>query len=462
MAKTKNSSKQITARKLSAAILSRIDLKKTQADQIIQQLMPRTAQRQKATDLVYGTLRNRSAIDMVIAESAGCPAKRIPDRILNIIRIGGYELIYCPQTAEYAIVNEAVETAKTTGGKKQTAFVNAVLRKILSRIKQRKIELKNANPKSTLPQDTDFGCEFDIEFLPDPTKSPAEYFSNAFSLPFWLVEDWLNDFGLEKTRRICFASNRKPSIYIRVNTLQTSAEKLAEKLRADCLETQIIDDTILKIKSPKQLTALAGFCEGCFTIQDLTAAQAVKLLRPEQGWKILDLCAAPGTKTTQLAELTEDKAIIIATDINRKRLEKLEENIERLRLKSIRVIKYEDLQKVTDELNGFDAVILDVPCSNTAVLAKRPEARYRISKQAIKNLIKIQSQLLERAASLIFAGGILCYSTCSIQKEENQLQIQKFLQNNSSFSLEIEKLTLPKASELDFDGGYVAILKREP
>jgi 16S rRNA (cytosine967-C5)-methyltransferase len=204
-----------TARAVAVAVLNQFEPKSNYAGPILNKLLHKTKERQRATDLVFGTIRNRSAIDMVIAKFADCPVERIPAKLLNIIRVASFELVYSSQTSEHAIVNEGVESAKAVAGKKQTGFVNAVLRQIARHITNRQIPLPEADAKRTLPQSLAAGCEFDTDILPDPKISPAQYFSTTFSLPKWLVTDWLGEFDAELTRQICFASNRRPSIYIR-------------------------------------------------------------------------------------------------------------------------------------------------------------------------------------------------------------------------------------------------------
>jgi 16S rRNA (cytosine967-C5)-methyltransferase len=460
MAEMPKPKRKSTARFIAVKALDSFELVSEFAETALSKLLPATAERQKATDLVYGTIRNRTSIDRVITVLSDRSIERIPEKILNIIRIASYELIYCTRSPVYAIVNEAVENAKVFSGKKVSSFVNAVLRRISAHIQVRQLPLSQANPRRTLPQNSVFGCQFDVDLLPEPAEKPIDYLSVAFSLPECLVADWLEDFGLEKTRQFCFASNRKPSIYLRTNVLKTTAEKLSKRLKEAGVEAWIVDKTMIRVKSPKMVTALPGFSEGLFSIQDLTAALSARLLKPQTGCKILDMCAAPGTKTTQLAELTNDKATIIATDIDPVRLELVKDNIKRLGLKSIDIIKYSELQKVTERGGKFDAVLLDVPCSNTGVLARRPEVRFRITKKAIAKLAKTQMQLLQKATDFVKNGGKICYSTCSLQKEENNLLIENFLESNGDFKLEAEKLTLPSAGCLDFDGGYVAILTR--
>lgn len=449
-----------SARTIAITALNRFDAdpKRNYAGTILNKLLPATSEKQRATDLVFGTIRNRSAIDMVIAKLADCPVERIPAELLNIIRIGAYELIYCPAISEYAIVNEAVANAKAIAGKKQTGFVNAVLRQITRHIKNRQIPLPQADTRRTLPQTPLTGCEFDINILPEPKLSPADYLSTVFSLPKWLVTDWLGEFGAESTQQVCFASNRRPSIYIRPNTLKTTIGELAEKFRQANIDLEIVaSESMIKTKSPRAVAKLAGFAEGLFTVQDITASQPVRALVPQPAQTILDLCAAPGTKTTQLAELTGDKAKIIATDIDSDRLEKVKENTTRLGISSVSIVAYEDMEKITAEIGPFDCILLDVPCSNTGVLAKRPEARYRIRQEAITELTKIQLQLLQTAETMIKPEGKICYSTCSIQAGENSRLVREFVRGHN-FELEYESLTLPSSEGYDHDGGYVAII----
>lgn len=447
-----------TARNIAVAVLNRFDSTGDYVRTVLDKLLVQTEQKQQATDIVFGCMRNRGAINMIITKLADCPVERIPSNVLSVIRVGAYELIYSPETAEYAVVNEAVENAKAVAGKKQVAFVNAVLRQIARHIKNRQARLSEINVQKTLPQTLSTGCEFDADILPNPEDSPADFLSNAFSLPKWLINDWLNEYGKELARQICFASNRKPGIYIRPNILKTTTAELAEKLRVADIEVEIVTDSeMIMVQSPWAITELPGFADGLFSVQDISAARLLRLLQPKPQWTILDLCAAPGTKTTQLAEMTADKAKIVATDIDGDRLEKVKENIARLGIKSVTVIKYEKLFK-NSRFSQFDAVLLDVPCSNTGVLAKRVEARYKIKPKAIQELAEVQNGLLKTAASMIKPQGKICYSTCSIQNYENSGLVKEFLRKNPALELKAEQLTLPSAQNFDHDGGYAAIV----
>ncbi|HUS73770.1 MAG TPA: transcription antitermination protein NusB, partial [Sedimentisphaerales bacterium] len=175
-----------TARQIATAVLNQFDPKRNYAGPILNELLQQTTEKQRATDLVFGSVRNRIVIDDVITGFADCPVERIQPKLLNIIRVASFELLYSPQTPEYSIVNEAVNAAKALTGRKQTAFVNAVLRQITRHIKNRQMPLSQADPGRTLPQSLSTGCQFDTDILPDPNDSPADYFSTSFSLPKWL------------------------------------------------------------------------------------------------------------------------------------------------------------------------------------------------------------------------------------------------------------------------------------
>lgn len=453
--------KQKTARYVAMTALNRFSRRPGYACPVPAEVFEHTAEKQRTTDIVFGTIRNTTAIDFVITRIAGCPVERIPPKLLNIIRIAAYELIYTPDVPEYAIVNEAVENSKIIARKKQADFVNALLRKLTTAIENRKIPLDDADFRKTLPQTTSTGCRFHNCFLPQPDTEQADYLALAFSLPKWLVAGWLNDFGAQKTRQICFASNRRPAIYIRPNKLKTTTHKLTEEFSGSGLDVEVIDPaSMIRIKSAGSVTELPGFAQGLFTVQDITASYPVHALKPQPGQTILDLCAAPGVKTAQLAEITGDRATIIATDIDSKRLQLVRENVGRLGIKSVCIVTYENLRQKTAELGLFDGILLDVPCSNTGVLAKRPQVRHRITPQAINECARVQARLLEKAAPLVKSKGRICYSTCSIQKKENNHLIDQFLHSKPHFTLEFEELTLPSAQGFDWDGGYFAALVR--
>jgi len=452
-----------TARSIAVETLCEAELRREFAGETLK-TYPQLTERQRATDLVFGVLRNRKVIDFVIERFSSFLITRVTIKILNVLRVAVFELIYCPQTVEYAIVDEAVEYTKHVANAKQAGFVNAVLRQTLRHIVSRQKLLEQAYPRKTVPQIPTTGCEFSIELFPDRDASPVEYLSIVFSLPAWLVGTWLSEYGLEQTKQIVFASNRRPSIYLRPNSLITTVDLLADKLKTEGVDCEIIAESkMIKLISPGSIAALPGFDEGLFSVQDLSAVEAVRLLNPQPDWTILDLCAAPGTKTIQLAQTAGGTAKIVSTDIDSSRLEKVKQNVARIGLSPcVTVIEYNALDDFIKRFDGFDCVLVDAPCSNTGVLARRPEVRHRITLDGIVKLTRMQGDLLSKAAELLKPGGVLCYSTCSIQPQENSVLIKGFLQDNPGFALKEEKLVLPSVAHPDHDGGYMAVMTNEP
>lgn len=450
------------ARLVAVEALRRFDCTDGYVSSILEALLKQTDQRQRATDLVYGTVRHLGTLDAIVTRFSGRPVERIAKPLLAIVRVGVYELVYCPATPPYSIVDEAVKVAGRFGGKKQTGFVNAILRQVLRHITAREMPLAESAPSRTLIQTPQSGCQFDVDVLPDPGSSPATYLSACFSLPYWLVADWVAEFGYERAGEICLGSNRRPSIHIRVNSLKTTGSDLPARFEEAGVRAEAVGDSapeMIRLIGPQSVTQLPGFAEGLFTVQDLSAAGAVRALDPQPGWRILDLCAAPGTKTMQLAEATGDAAEILATDIDVKRLEKVRENTVRLGLKSIKIVPYAQFE--VEAVEPFDAVLLDVPCSNTGVLAKRIEVRFRISPDRLKELAKPQCGLLDKAAKWVKPGGRICYSTCSILRAENTDVVAAFLATGAPFELVHESLVTPSAKGFDRDGAYIAILARK-
>jgi 16S rRNA (cytosine967-C5)-methyltransferase len=460
-----SSQKAKSSRQVALEVLDTFDKNKHDSRKTLHQIIEQTSRKAHATDLVFGTIRNRPAIDMLITQFSGLQLKRIKPRLINILRIGAYEMVYVSQTPSHAVVNEAVNLAHLVAGKKEANFVNAILRKMSRMINHRNASLKRAIPARCIPVDSRIGCEFIDEILPDPEKDPAGYLSKAFSIGKWLISEWLKEFGFDKTMQICFASNRRPGVYLQPNTLHLSETEFADKLTSSQIEFDIVaKGKMLKLKTHKAISSLPGYREGFFTVQDPTAAHVANVLSPKPGWTVLDLCAAPGGKTVRLAQVMAGRGTIIATDIDSQRLTMVDQNCERLGITMVKTVAYDDLPRLIEQTPKFDAILLDVPCSNTGVMARRPEVRLRIRPQTVKSLAKIQSQLLRNAADIARKGTKICYSTCSIQKGENADLVKAFLHNNTDFKLLAEKLTLPFLAHdesFDYDGGYVAILQKQ-
>lgn len=451
-----------SARLVAAEVLHRFDSERAYAGSILERFLPQTDEKQRATDLAFGTVRNLGAIDRVIELFSGRPVARIDKALRAVIRVGVYELAYSPNAPVYSVVNEAVNSARHMGGRKQTGFVNAVLRGVVRHIVAREAPCDESAARQTLIRSSGVGCRFASDILPDPAANPAAYLSACFSIPRWLVEEWIAEFGAEAARRICLASNRRPSVYLRVNTVRTTVTQMLERLldagvRAEVAPAPAIG--MIRLIGPQAITQLPGFAEGLFAVQDLSASGAVRMLDPQPDWTILDLCAAPGTKTTQLGEWTHHQARIVATDIDANRLTKVGENVSRLGCDSVTVIPYAEMEQ--GRSGPFDAILLDVPCSNTGVLARRIEVRHRVAPESVRTLAATQRALLAKAAALLQDHGVICYSTCSIQKVENADLVRRFVADDPRFALAREELTLPSAEGFDGDGAYVAILHRK-
>lgn len=453
---------KMSARQVAVAVLNQFKPQQTVIRDVLSKFLAHTDERAMANDLVLGVIRNMQLIDMLLLKIAGVTISRVEKKLKNVIRVGVYELVFTPDRADYAIVDAAVEHSKVIGGIKKTGFVNAVLRTIGRSIENRSIELTSTDPLRAIPQDSSHGCLFSKPILPDAAKSPADYLSSAFSLPSWLVDQWLQVFGFDDAKLVCIASNRRPGLYIRPNALKTTPQKLAAMLLHSNIACEVIEDyQVIKLTNPGPVDHLPGFADGLFIIQDLTASLPAKALAPAPGSTVLDLCSAPGGKTTGLAEIMNDSGTIIATDIDSVRLEKVKENQNRLGIKCIKTVEFSEIEKLNKEMGGFYCILLDVPCSNTGVMSRRPEVRFRISKKDVAEITRIQSGLLDTAAKYSRPGTKICYSTCSIQKQENSAVVDSFLKANPAFKCVTSKLTLPSASEPDCDGGYYAILVKQ-
>jgi 16S rRNA (cytosine967-C5)-methyltransferase len=451
----------LAGRRVAAEVLNQVDPARQFVHPVLDRNLDRTEERQRCVDLVLGVIRNRLAIDAVLSQLGQRPVERISLPLSGILRVAVFEMIYCPLTPLHAIVNEAVEVARGLAGPKQVGFVNALCRKVAGHIVERQVSLERMERTRIVPTEAGGGCGFDQSVLADPETQVASYLSVGFSLPFWLVQDWVDRFGRDAAWQVSLASNRRPGIYLRPNPAKTTAADLASSLQQQGIEAIQCLDQRVRLVGGGQIEHLPGYAEGSFSVQDPTAARVVTDLRPQPGWRILDLCAAPGGKTIQMAEATGGQASILATDSDSGRLERLRQSLDRMGLHSVRAIRPEAIETPEIILEGFDLVLVDAPCSNTGVLARRPEVRYRVRPEEIARLAGTQFALLDKAASLVRPGGRIGYSTCSIQQTENEDVTRLFLARRPEFGLESQRLTLPSAGPEDHDGGYLAILEKK-
>ena len=409
------------------------------------------------TELVNGTCRHLMTIDHIILKYSNRPLKQIDPLVLQILRIGVYQLIYM-RTPDFASLNESVGQARETGYTGAAGFVNAILRNIQRGIDMTcNIAAGQYKPRFDVMIDGKTVCRFKKMLFPDKKSSPDKFFSIAFSYPKWLVERWIKAFGVDKTFELCVAANSKPGIWIRPNTLRADGEKIKAQLIEQGLNFNIADLEVenagkaqaFELLSRTNPVNITGFENGEFYIQDWMAQHPVIALNPQPGEKILDLCAAPGGKTTHIAAMMNNQGYVLAVDTVRKKIDKIEENCQRLGVSIAETCKVDAFDEKISELDTqFDAAIVDVPCSNTGVLARRVEARHILKPTDVNGNTTLQRELLEKAFSLVKSGGRIVYSTCSIEAAENQLLVKSFLEGRSDCELLCECTILPEVKYL--------------
>jgi 16S rRNA (cytosine967-C5)-methyltransferase len=391
-----------------------------------------SADRGLCQEVVYGAVRWQAALDWLIGRKTG--GREQKPGLQNLLRLGLYQIFWLDRIPDHAAVHETVELAKQNGFGSQAGFVNAVLRGYLRErdtTKKLLAELKDQQP------------------------------ALGWSHPEWLVARWQKRWGAEKTARLLEWNNTPPKTFARVNTLKTDAGKLLEIWRAEHVEYDFVrrdwleENLVFELKSHPSLPSLASFRDGGFYLQDPSTLLAVARLAPQPGETILDFCAAPGGKATFIAQRMNNQGRIFAQDVSEERLKLIRENCLRLGVTCV-----EPVLPVTPDSrpSTFDRVLVDAPCSNTGVMRRRVDLRWRIQPAEIERLRTAQLELLHQAALQVKPGGILVYSTCSLEPEENGDVVKQFLTGHAGFKLEAEHELLPFVDCMD--GAYVARLKQ--
>lgn len=367
-------------------------------------------------ELVYGVLENKILLDYYLDELIPRGIRKVKKQELTLLRMGLYQLIYMDSVPEYAAVNETVNMARRFV-RGQERFVNGVLRGYL----KKRGEIK----------------------LPDAAKEPVKYLSVAYSVSEWIVKLWLETYGMEKTEEILKAINLPPKLSIRVNLMKTEPRVLADELKKEGFDVEISDKTNRGLLvSGSRLLESEAYKNGLFSVQDIASIMASDILGANPEDSVADVCAAPGGKTIATAEKMQNKGSIIAMDIYEHKLRLIEEQASRCGIDIIRT-KCHDSTKETAELVGkCDRVLADVPCSGLGVMGRKPEIKYRENPD-LEELIARQGEILAKASRYVKPGGTLVYSTCTINKEENENQIERFLKNNQDFTVDKEMQLLP-------------------
>ena len=389
------------------------------------QLLPKD--RALCQELVYGTVRWQAALDWLIARKTAGRTRK--PALRDLLRLGLYQIFFLDRIPNHAAVHETVELAKQNGFGSQAGFINAVLRGYLREFDAAKrllVELKTTQPPL------------------------------GFSHPEWLWTRWQNRWGAAKTAQLMEWNNTPPKTYARVNTLKTDAGKLLAQWRDENVDYDFFrrdwtdENLVFELKSHPSLAQLASFQKGLFYVQDPSTFLAVHELNSQPGDTVLDLCAAPGGKTTYIAQLMRNQGRIVASDVSTERLKLVQENCQRLGVTCVKT-KVNDLARPRpegerrDEGKGsqpsaisnqqFDKVLVDVPCSNPGVMRRRVDLRWRIRPAEIERLRATQLQLLGQAASFMKPGGTLIYSTCSLEPEENGGVVECLLSKRAEFKL---------------------------
>ncbi|MBI4529943.1 MAG: 16S rRNA (cytosine(967)-C(5))-methyltransferase RsmB [Candidatus Latescibacteria bacterium] len=410
---------EIPARQAALRILARVDVDRAFVDKMLDPWLRRVPPHDRSfvREIVLGTTMWRGRIDWTLERFAERPLTTLTPWIRNILRMGVYQILFLDRIPDRAAIDESVKLAHTFGHRGVAGFVNAVLRKIAAERGQ-------------------------IAY-PAQGTDPVEAIAIHYSHPAWMVRRWIDRYGVQETEMICQANNQRPVLTVRVNRLKTTVTGLQERLRREGgIETEVIEEfgDFLAVPEPKELFNTEAFKEGWFIVQDPSAGIPVLLLDPQPGETILDMCSAPGGKASSMAILTGDQARIIAVEKHPGRVVVLQENLDRLGLSGVKVLcgdaltlpfikdSPEQLPSTTVDGNRFfEKVLVDVPCSGTGTLSKKSDARWHRSEEQIHDMVELQGRLLETAARFVKPGGVIVYSTCSIEREENEGVVEAFL-----------------------------------
>lgn len=382
-------------------------------DRVLRQTNFSAADRRLVTELIYGSVRRQRTLDALIDRLGKKKAHQQPPDLRTILHLGLYQLRYQERIPPSAAVNTTVQLAKENGFSGLSGFVNGLLRQYI-----RLSELAD-----------------DLLQLPE---NPVERLGILHSYPNWIVEVWLEQLGMTETEQLCEWMNQAPAIDLRVNPLRAEIEAVEAALIASGVLVRRIPhlpQALRLIGSSGAIQNLPGFNDGWWTVQDSSAQLVGYLLDPQPREVVIDACAAPGGKTTHIAELMGDRGTIWASDRAASRLRKLQENAERLQLQSIK-IQVGDARDLSELKNLGDRVLLDVPCSGLGTLHRHADARWRQTLESVKELSLLQAELLAQASNFVKPNGVLVYATCTLHPWENEEVIQAFLARNPTWQIE--------------------------
>lgn len=424
----------MNARELALDLLGRWSKSRRLADELLEHALAESAlasaDRAFAMELFYGCLRHKLALEFLLAQLAKRPPRHL---VAEILKLGLYQLFFL-KTPAHAAVNETVALAKQFASVAETKFINATLRRA-ERDRDDLLAALTATRKT----------------------EPWVYHSH----PQWLWKRWVAEYGHEGAAALCEWNNQPPPVYVRVNTLRASSGTgVSPVLEETPTNGRDARSTVYRVLDAKKFFESDAWKNGAFYVQDPSTLIAVDVLDPQPGESVLDMCAAPGGKTTYIAQKMQNRGRIIAADSSNSRLALVGENCRRLAVTIVATLACEGT-RLDRCLRGeqFDRVLLDAPCSNTGVMRRRPDLRWRIEEKEIARLAALQLKLLGKAAEFVKTGGVLVYSTCSLEPEENERVVAQFCKSRQEFVRETTRSTFPPRDGID--GTFVAKFRRK-
>ena len=415
-------------RELATQILRQVEVQKAYADFLLDRALKtqslKEPDRALLTELVYGTLRWRGTIDARLSPYLRRSLAEVDPVIRNLLRLAFYQFLFLDKIPDYAVVNEAVNLARSRGGAKVAGFTNAVLRNFL--------------------RQKDRGGNFMVE------DESAATLAVTYSHPEWLVARWLTEFGPASTKSLLEANNQRATLTLRTNSYKTTREELLQRLAKAGVEATASEQApeAIRVKAGGAVENLPGFAEGLFQVQSEASQLVGYLLSPLPGDRILDACAAPGGKSTHLAELMKDRGELVAVDTSARGIERIRENAVRLGLGSVRAMRADASEPLPgSNIGPYDRILVDAPCSGFGTLRGHPEIKWHRNQKDIQRLSRLQSKILQRVAAYLKPGGVLVYSTCTLINEENEHVVRDFLAQHSSFELDNAARYLPEEAQ---------------
>lgn len=406
----------MNVRELALRIINDVNTKQAYANIVLNKLFLKhqinEQDRRFITELVYGTIKVGKTLDWILNRYMSRPLNKISPIIQDILRMGVYQILFMDKVPDSAACNQSVELTKKYGHIGTAKLVNAVLRNVIRH-----------------PEKAEY---------PTAKEDIALYLSLKYYHPLWMVERWIEKLGKDDTEKLCAFNNCPPDLSIRTNLLKITREDLIKCLHKDGAEvvpSSLAPEGIL-CKKHKTLTNMNSLREGLFQVQDESSMLVAHVLAPQEGEFIIDTCSAPGGKSTHIAALMKNIGKVLSTDIYEQKLNIINENAKRL---GISIIHTEliDAQQIGDKYPmKADRVLVDAPCSGLGVLRKKPDSRWRKTEALIKELTELQSKILSSAAKAVKPGGVLVYSTCTTEVEENNKVIEAFLDSHEDFMLD--------------------------